>query len=163
MTAACVCGRVEVEAIGAPIACGVCYCDDCQEGARRIEALPGAHAVAEADGRTSCILYRKDRIKCSKGVSLLKNHKITDNSVTNRVVAICCSSAMFMNFDDTRHWVAAYRSRFHGDIPPVQMRICTRYKSEAVALPNDVPSYPGYRMKFMAKLLGAWVAMRLRR
>jgi glycosidase len=38
----CTCGRVRCQAIGAPIVSLVCYCDDCQEGARNIEALPNA-------------------------------------------------------------------------------------------------------------------------
>jgi hypothetical protein len=48
MTATCACGRVEVEAAGAPIACAVCYCDDCRKGADLIEALPGAGAMPMA-------------------------------------------------------------------------------------------------------------------
>jgi hypothetical protein len=39
MTASCSCGSVELEAIGAPITSVVCYCDDCQEGSRQIEAF----------------------------------------------------------------------------------------------------------------------------
>jgi hypothetical protein len=51
-TSSCVCGRVRCEAAGAPILSGVCYCDDCQEGGRRIEALPHAAPVLDADGGT---------------------------------------------------------------------------------------------------------------
>jgi len=50
MIATCICGSVEIEMVGAPIVSVVCYCDDCQEGARRIEALSGAPAVLDAAG-----------------------------------------------------------------------------------------------------------------
>lgn len=36
----CACGSVKLEAHGRPINSVVCYCDDCQEAARRIEVLP---------------------------------------------------------------------------------------------------------------------------
>src|ERR1700737_3023290 len=141
MTARCTCGNVEFEAIGAPIASLVCYCDDCQEGSRQIEALPNARLVQYPDGGTAYILYRKDRVKCSTGAQLLKGHKIREKSATNRVVATCCNSAMAMKFDDARHWVAMYRARFQGDIPPLQMRICTKFKPENAEVRSDVPSY----------------------
>jgi len=46
MIATCICGSVEIEVVGTPIASVVCYCNDCQEGARNIEALPGAGTTA---------------------------------------------------------------------------------------------------------------------
>jgi hypothetical protein len=75
MMAACSCGSVELKALGAPIASNVCYCDDCQHGSRQIEGLPNAGAVLDPDGGTAYILYRKDRIECSKGAALLKGSK----------------------------------------------------------------------------------------
>src|SRR5258706_8236695 len=99
MNATCACGNVELKAFGKPIVSNVCYCDDCQKGADQIEALPNAGDIRDPDGGTAYILYRKDRIECSKGVQLLKSYKLKETSVTNRVVASCCNSAMFMNFD----------------------------------------------------------------
>jgi hypothetical protein len=163
MTASCACGCVELAAAGPPIVSNVCYCGDCQLGSRQIEALPGAGPVRDPDGGTAYILYRRDRIGCSKGASLLKNYKISDNSVTNRVVATCCNSAMFMNFDKGPYWVSAYRARFQGDLPALQMRVCTKYKSPDVVLADGVPSYPGYPLRFVAKLLASGMAMLLRR
>jgi hypothetical protein len=163
LTASCSCGSVELTASGAPIVSSVCYCADCQEGSRQIEALPNAGAVSDPDGGTPYILYRKDRIQCSKGAALLKSYKIKNNSATNRVVATCCNSAMFMNFDKGPFWVSAYRARFRGDVPPLQMRICTRSRPAAAALPGDVPSYPGYPLRLMAKLLASGAAMLLSR
>jgi hypothetical protein len=163
MTATCVCGRVELKASGKPIVSAVCYCDDCQKGARQIEALPNAGAVADPDGGTPYVLYRKDRIACTKGADLLKSYKLKQMSATNRVVATCCNSAMFVNFDRGPFWVTAYRARFHGDLPPLQLRICTKFKPNNVVLPRDVPSAPGYPPLMVVKLLAARVAMLLGR
>jgi len=159
----CLCGSVELEVIGTPIIGAFCYCDDCQEGSRQIEALPGAHPVQDPDGGTAYILYRKDRVKCTRGSLLLKGYKLREESATNRVIASCCNSAMFLNFDDGKHWVDVYRSRFQGDIPPLQIRICTKFKSGNHDVPSDVPSYAGYPLKFLAKLIAARIAMLLHR
>jgi hypothetical protein len=163
MTASCSCGSVELKAFGAPVVSNVCYCDDCQTGARQIEALPDAGPVRDPDGGTAYILYRKDRVECAKGSALLRNYKIKESSVTNRVVATCCNSAMFVSFDKGPFWVSAYRARFRGDLPPLQMRICTKFKPEDVILANDLPSYRGYPLRFMAKLLALRATMLLRR
>ena len=163
MTASCSCGRVEVEAAGAPIASSICYCDDCQTGARQIEALPNAGPVCGPDGGTAYVLFARDRIACSKGEALLKGYKIRESSRTNRMVATCCKSAMFVNFDTGPFWVSAYRARFRGDLPPLQMRICTKFKPANAVLPNDLPTSPGYPLRLMPKLLLAGAAMLLRR
>lgn len=159
--AACACGSVELEASGAPITSVVCYCDDCQKGSRHIESLPNAAPVLDTDGGTAYLVYRKDRIRCSRGVTLLKSYKIRAESVTNRVFATCCNSAMFLNFDDSKHWVDVYRARLRGTAPPVQMRLCTKFRRAADEIPNDAPSYPKWSRKFLAKLLLARLAMQL--
>jgi len=161
MTATCSCGRVELKALGRPIVSSVCYCDDCQKGADQIEALPSAGAVRDPDGGTAYILFRKDRIECCKGAELLRRYKLKETSATNRVVATCCNSAVFMNFDKGPHWVSAYRARFRGELPPLDARICTRFRADGVALPDDVPSYRGYSPGLVVKLLASRVAMLL--
>jgi hypothetical protein len=163
MTATCSCGGVELKAFGRPIVSSVCYCDDCQKGAGQIEALPNAGTVRDPDGGTAYILYRKDRIECSKGAELLRSYKVKETSVTNRVVATCCNSAVFVNFDRGPHWVSAYRARFHGELPPLQLRICTKFKPDGVVLPDDVPSYRRYPPGLVVKLLASRVAMLLGR
>jgi hypothetical protein len=157
--AACACGRVEVTASGAPIASAVCYCKDCQAGAKQIEALPNAGAVADPDGGTAYVLYRKDRIACTKGADLLRSHKLKQTSATNRVVATCCNSAMLVNFDRGPHWVSAYRARFRGDLPSLQFRTCTKSRPDGVLIPDDVPSSPSYPPKLIFKLLASRMAM----
>jgi hypothetical protein len=159
----CSCGSVELEAVGPPILSVICYCDDCQEGAHQIEALPGTSPLQQTDGGTACVLYRKDRLNYTKGASLLQSYKINENSATSRVVATCCNAAMIMKFDDSRHWIPVYQRRFQGDAPPVQMRICTKFKPGNGVVQGDVPSYPGYPLKMMGKLAVAWIPMLLHR
>ena len=159
----CACGNVELEAAGTPIVCVVCYCDDCQEGARRIEALPGAGTVRDPDGGSAYIVFRKDRVRCTKGAALLLDTKIKDTSPTKRVVARCCNSALYLGFDDSKHWLSLYRARFADPLPPVQMRVCIKFKPVGAVLANDVPSYPKWPGKFLFKLLGARIAMLLGR
>jgi hypothetical protein len=162
MLAQCSCGAVAVTLSGAPIGSFACYCDTCQEGSRRIEALPNAPSVREADGGTAYVLYRKDRVTYTKGSELLKDYALEQNPKTNRVVASCCNSAMLMRFDDARHWVPVYRARLGPNAPAIQMRICTSFMPEHRAIPNDVPSYRGYAPAFMVKLLAARIAMLFR-
>ena len=154
----CRCGQVVVEAVGPAIASVICYCDDCQEAARQIRSLPNAVAVEDPDGGTAYLAYRKDRVTYPKGTSLLRHHKIRENSATNRVIATCCNSALLLSFDDGKHWVDLYRSRCEGEVPPVQMRICTRFKP-GHAFPADVPQYSRYPLSFLLKLAAAKVAM----
>lgn len=161
-TASCSSGSVELEAIGAPVASVVCYCDDCQEGYRQIEALPNAGAVRDPDGGTSYVLYRKDRVQCSRGSHLLQRHKIKEKSATHRQFATCCNSAMFMAFDDARHWIPVYRAQLQGDVSALQMRICTKFAPGRSHISNDVPSCPSYPLKYMEKLVAAWISMLFR-
>ena len=162
-TVTCTCGQVTVNAVGAPIASVVCYCDDCQEGARQLQSLPNAVAVQDPDGGTGYLVYRKDRVTCMQGASLLKPHKIRKGSATNRVVADCCNSAMFVNFDDSKHWIDLYRSRCQGTPLPVQMRVGTKFKPEGRTIPTDVRHYPRYAPSFLVRLLLAKMAMLLHR
>ena len=162
LTVPCSCGSVEFEATGAPITSVVCYCDSCQEGSRQIEALPNGRSVCDSDGGTAYALYRKDRVEYSKGTTLLRGYKLREESSTKRVVAACCNSPMFLEFEKG-HWLSIYRTALRGDLPSLDVRVHTKSKPAGSDLPNDVPSYPGYSAKFMAKLFGAWIAMVLRR
>jgi len=116
--------------------------------------------VRDQDGGSAYVLYRKDRIVCSKGASHLQRFKLSEGSVTNRAVATCCNSAMFVDFDKGPFWVSVYRSRLQGDPPPLQMRICMNVRP---ADRDGIPSYRGRPLSFVAKLLGSGTAMLLRR
>jgi hypothetical protein len=161
-TARCTCGSVELEAIGAPIMSVACYCQSCQEGSRQIEVLPNGRAVCGPDGGTAYVLYRKDRVEYSKGSELLRGLKLRDESSTRRVVAACCDSPMFLEFEKG-HWLTIYQTALSGDLPSLEMRVHTKCRPAGVHLPDDVPNHRGYSLKFMAKLFGAWIAMLLRR
>ena len=161
--ASCECRRVELMLVGNPIVTSICYCDDCQAGARQLAALPGAPLLAGDDGGTAYVVFPKDRVQCVTGKSLLKSYKLKDKSVTNRVVATCCNAPVFMNFDKGRHWVPIYRMRMLGSPPPIQMRICTKFKPDNVSLSDDIPTYPYYPPKFLVKLLAAGVQMLFRK
>ncbi len=161
-TIRCECGSVELEAIGDPIMSTDCYCESCQAGSRQIEALPNGHPACGPDGGTAYVLYRKDRLRYPKGTQLLRGYKLTDESSTNRVVATCCDSPMFLDFKGG-HWLSIYRSAIRGEAPPIEMRVHTKSRPAGSELPDDVPNYRAYSLKFMAKLFVAWIAMLLRR
>jgi hypothetical protein len=161
-TVRCACGRVELEAAGAPILTAVCHCDDCDEAGRRIEALPGAAPVRESGGGTAYVLYRKDRVVVSKGADLLARHKLDGNSPTNLLVATCCNSAMLLNFDDAKWWVDIYRPRYRENVPPVDMHICTKFIPEGRPIPDDAPAFPSYPVRFIVRQIAARLAMLLR-
>jgi hypothetical protein len=76
------------------------------------------------------------------------------------------SSPLFTNvvemrnlFDDGKHWVPGYRARFQGAVPPLQMRICTKFKPKISDVPSDVRSCSTFPFKFVAKLVAARIAM----
>ena len=162
LIARCACGKVEAEAAGAPITSAVCYCDDCQAGARQIEALPNAGRVREPDGGVGYLVYRKDRVRIRQGAEFLRAYKIRDNSATNRMVATCCNTAVILTFEDSKHWVNLYRSSSIANTPPLQIRICTKYRGGG-AVDTTVPSFQGYPIRLLAKLLAARFAMLLGR
>ena len=158
-TASCACGKVRYEAVGEPIMANTCYCADCRAAAAEIGALPNAAPLAEADGGTECLLYRKDRIACAQGAQLLTPVRLAPKSKTKRLVASCCNSAMAMAFDDGRHWVSAYRRPFDGVPPPIEMRICMGDAQSADVAPDGIPGFKGYPARMMLKLIGARLAM----
>jgi hypothetical protein len=156
--ASCACGAVRCEAVGAPIVSAVCYCSDCQEGARRIEALPGAPRVLDADGGASYLTYRDDRFRCVSGAELLVAHRNRDRAPTRRMVASCCNSGMFLKFEPG-FWISSYRLRYSGDPPPVEMRNQTRDRGAETAIPSDAPSFSRYPMRLFARLIRARMQM----
>lgn len=158
LTAGCACGRVVFEARGAPIVGASCYCNSCQTAGRRIEQLPSAPTVLDADGGTSYLLYRRDRIACIKGSEHLQEFRLTPDLPTRRMVASCCNSAMLLEFTKG-HWLTMYRRRFPSDAPPVEMRVMTRDRPQAAQPSDDVPNYRTHNGKFMWKLLNARIAM----
>jgi hypothetical protein len=158
LTAACACGSVVFAARGAPIVAAACCCNSCQTAGRQFEQLPSAPKVLDADGGTSYLLYRRDRIACLKGSEHLQEFRLKPGSPTRRMVATCCNSAMLLDFTKG-FWLTIYRQRFPGDAPPIEMRMMTRDLPQGVQPADDVPNYKGHNGKFMLRLLGARIAM----
>jgi hypothetical protein len=161
LTVSCRCGAVVLEVAGAPIVRAACYCASCQEAGRRIELLPDAPPMLDADGGTDFVLYRKDRVRCVQGGERLEAHRLKPESPTRRMVAACCNSAMFLDFTKG-HWLTLYRARMPESVPPLEMRVMTAGRREGVVLPQDVPNHASHAGKFMWKLLAAWVSMGFR-
>jgi hypothetical protein len=161
-SAACRCGKVELQIVGAPILRGICYCASCQEAGHLHQAVPGADSILAEDGGTDYVLYRKDRVRCVQGGDLFEERRLKPGSPTRRMYARCCNTAMFLDFTKG-HWLTVYRDRLPDDIPRATMRMMTAERPEGVILPDDMANYPGHSGKFMLKLLGAWMAMGFRR
>jgi hypothetical protein len=159
LTASCSCGAVEIEAMGTPIVVAICFCDDCQAAARRIEAMPGAAPFRQNDGGTPLVVYRKDRVRWTRGEKLLTKFKLRDGSPTNRRLATCCNSVMLLDFDDTKFWADIYGARIQGTAPKPEMLICTKFAPETPANPDRLPSYSRHAPKFILRLLAARAAM----
>jgi hypothetical protein len=162
LSATCRCGKVEFAAAGAPIVSAACFCASCQEAGRRFEQLPAAPTVLDPNGGTGFLLYRKDRVRCAKGLEHLLEHRLTPDATTRRVIATCCNSAMFLEFT-SGHWLSMYRNRFPAGAPAIEMRTMTKDRRAGVELADDVPNLGTHSGKFMLKLLAAWMAMGFRR
>jgi hypothetical protein len=151
----CRCGAVDIGAWAEPIVVTACYCDDCQAAAERMAASDKA-ALAKADGGTEFMVFRRDRIACTRGADRLEAMKLTPATNTRRMIASCCATPMYVAFDDKRPWVSAFRARFGANAPPVTMRICTRFKRSDDRAENGLPSHPSYPPPMIARILAVW-------
>lgn len=160
--ASCQCGQVALELDGKPIVSAACYCTSCQNAAEKFQLLPGAPVVLQSDGGTPFVLYRKDRVNCTKGAEQMKEIRLKPDSKTRRVIATCCDSPMFLEFTNG-HWLSVYaRTLPDTERPPVEMRTMTVDRAGGGDFGDDIPSYKTHSGKFMFRLLGAWAAMGFR-
>lgn len=159
----CRCGQATLEAAGRPILTATCFCDSCRKAAAQLEGRSGAPKILDADGGTDFVLYRKDRVGPSGGADRLREFRLGPDAHTRRVVAACCGSPMFLEFEHG-HWLSLYRDRFAPeDRPPIQMRTMTRdLGSAAASLDASIPSAATQSPAFMWGLLSAWAAMGFR-
>jgi hypothetical protein len=159
----CACGAVECIGQGAPILTTVCYCDDCQAAAHQLEALPGAPPILDLDGGTALTLFRANRFAVTRGPEKLVPHKLKPDSVTSRMTASCCNSAMYLAFDKGPHWVSTLRNRLVGEVPPVKYRVMTRYRTSPLPYPDAAPSAKGFSLRFLASMVRDAIAQKLGR
>lgn len=154
----CQCGKVQCQGVGQPIISGVCYCDDCQAGAEILESLDGAAKVRDEDGGTHYLTYRDDRFSCVEGADLLRAYQNSPDAATQRMVASCCNTAMFLKFS-RGHWTSTYAKRFKGDVPPIEMRTQMQFRNSSLPLPDDAPTYRTFGVRLFWRLFTSRIAM----
>ncbi|WP_127560197.1 GFA family protein [Saccharospirillum alexandrii] len=158
----CRCGEVTLKVQGKPIISAECLCTDCQAAGAVLQALPDAPSIVDENGATRFVLYRKDRVHCTRGQSHLREHRLSEGAPTRRVVAVCCNTPMFLEFSQG-HWLSLYGGLWtDANIPPLEIRTMTRSRRAGVELPDDVPNPKTHTLSFYGKLFGAWVAMGFR-
>jgi len=159
---ACACGRLNLSVRGNPITSVECHCDSCRAAAARLEKLPCARSMLDPRGGTRFVLYRKDRVQFTAGTDQLKEFRLSTGAATRRVVATCCNTPVFLEFEGG-HWLSLYGGLWpDGTLPPLEMRTMTGDLPDASVLPSDVPNLKRQSGVFFAKLLKAWIAMGFR-
>lgn len=160
--ATCTCGNVSLRLRGEPIVTAACYCTSCQEAGAVLAALSDAAPVLQDDGGTAYLLCRKDRVELVRGADTLREFRLRPGAPTRRVVASCCNTPMFLEFQNG-HWLSVYRQRLPTDgRPPVAMRTMTMDRRAGVEFDDAIPSYRKHSGRFMWRLLVAWAAMGFR-
>jgi hypothetical protein len=158
----CTCGQVRIEVAGAPIVSVECCCNSCRTAGTKFEALPGARPVLGPHGQTRYELYRKDRVRFVAGTEHFREFRLKPNSHTRRVIAVCCNTPLFTEFQGG-HWLSLYGGLWPaGTLPPLEMRTMASDLPDASVLLDDVPNARTQGGVFMWKLLSAWVAMGFR-
>jgi hypothetical protein len=158
----CTCGQLQLEVTGQPIISAACYCNSCRAAGVKLQTLPGARPAVDAHGATRFVLYRKDRTRFHQGTEQLRAFRLTPEAKTQRVVAICCNTPVFLELSNG-HWLSLYGGLWpEGTLPPLQIRTMTSDLPTGTALPKDSLNSQRHTLTFFAKLLGAWVAMGFR-
>ncbi len=156
---ACRCGAVRLEVEAAPMIAAECYCTSCRSAGDRLGTLPGAEPVLNDKGGTPYELYRKDRVRFVAGEDVLRAFRLTPTSPTRRVVARCCNTPLFTEFQNG-HWLSLYAALWpESSRPPMQLRTMTSDLRPDVVLDDRLPNARHQTFAFFAALLGAWVAM----
>jgi hypothetical protein len=158
----CTCGKVRLEVEQPPILTAECCCNSCREAGARLNKLADAKPVLGEHGVTSFVLYRKDRVRFLQGTNHLKEFRLTPNAGTQRVVASCCNTPVFLELKGG-HWLSIYGALWpEGTLPPLEMRTMTSDLPDASILPNDVPNLKRQSLRFFWRLFAAWAAMGFR-
>lgn len=159
---ACACGQVQLEVDRAPIVSTECHCNSCRAAGAKLQTLPAAPPILEPNGGTRFVLYRKDRVRFLQGAERLKELRLIPGAKTRRVVATCCNTPIFLEFQNG-HWLSLYGCLWpQGKLPPLELRTMTGDLPDASALADDVPNGKRQSFSFFARLVGAWIAMGFR-
>jgi hypothetical protein len=158
-TLACPCGRFHLEVIGEPLIAAECHCRSCRTAAVQMNTVP---EMANAQGGTPYVLYRKDRVRFPDGTGLLLGHRLLPDAPTRRVVTTCCNAPIFVEFNGG-HWLSLYASLWPaGERPPMEIRTQTANVPQGTELDDSLPSGKWTTAGFYARLLAAWMAMGFR-
>ncbi|AEI61989.1 GFA family protein [Corallococcus macrosporus] len=158
----CACGQVQLQVTGAPIVSAECCCTSCRTAGATLQALPSAPRILGPHGTTRFELYRKDRVHFLEGAHHLKEHRLTPEAKTRRVVATCCNTPVFLEFE-SGHWLSLYGCLWSdGTLPRLELRTMASDLPPGVVLPDDVPNSRTQSFSFFVKLLGAWIKMGFR-
>ena len=158
---ACRCGRCRLALTGPPMIAVACCCDSCRKAAAQLEALPGGRPMLGPQGETGFVLYRKDRVRLPAPAQM-RAHRLRPDAPTRRVVAACCNTPLFLEFQKG-HWLSLYASLWPaGTAPAPQLRTMTADLPDRTALPDDIPNAKTQSPGFFWVLLKAWIAMGLR-
>lgn len=155
----CACGSFSLEVAGHPIITTECHCNSCREAGARLEALPSATPILAENGGTPFVLYRKDRLHIVDGESHLAALRLTADSPTRRVVATCCNTPVFLEFQGG-HWLSLYSGLWPSETAPApKIRTMTADVPPGQQLSDALPSGRMVTAGFYAKLLASWIAM----
>ncbi len=148
-----------MEVARAPIINAECCCHSCRAAGARLQNLSSAPSVVNSMGATRFVLYRKDRVRFVQGATHLKEFRLTPESKTRRVVAGCCNTPVFLEFQNG-HWLSLYGCLWaQGALPELEVRTMTMDLPVGTVLPDDVPNARRQSFSFMARLLKSWIAM----
>lgn len=155
----CRCKRVQLQLSGPPILAAECHCNSCRKAGALLLSLPGASRTLEENGGTRFVLYRKDRVRFHGGVDRLAYLRLGPKSTTRRVVATCCNTPIFLEFEKG-HWLSLYGRLWpEGTQPRPELRTMTSDLPDPGVLDDDLPNAKRQSLSFFLKLLGAWIAM----
>jgi hypothetical protein len=155
----CRCGQLRIVAEAAPLISAECYCNSCREGAARMATLADAPDVTNGAGGTPYVLYRKDRLTIVAGQDRLRAFRLKPGSSTRRVIATCCNTPVFTEFQGG-HWLSLYAGLWpEGQVPAMDVRTQTGDLPVEQRPDDSVPSGGWPTTKFYGRLLTAWIAM----
>lgn len=159
---ACRCGKVHLALEGAPIITAECHCNSCRAASTRLEAVGVNPRMAEPNGGTRFVLYRKDRVRFTEALDQFKEFRLKPESPTRRVIAGCCNTPLFLEFKGG-HWLSLYAGLWPADHrPPPDLRTMLGDRKDKPVFDDGVPSGAWATAKFYALLLGSWIAMGFR-